>query len=218
MALRPDTEIRLALPDYARQDLDFTATQSIILAELEIDRTLRKVLMQAPKNGFFYVIDRTNGKLISAEPFVPVNWAKDKTWRPVGRSRTKLVTLMALRWLCQRLSVAITGTHVLQPRDRPRLFIISGLPTCMESTAGTRDNPDGLNIKVSLLANEPPDTEAERRALIKQAVKGSLLAWDPVAQQEALEGGVRHHLEWRHPGCCGRAGLPGSFRPELRSL
>ncbi|MHA7900472.1 MAG: PQQ-dependent dehydrogenase, methanol/ethanol family [Henriciella sp.] len=55
---------------------DYTATQPIVLADLEIDGEPRKVLMQAPKNGFFYVIDREDGALISAEPFSYVNWAK----------------------------------------------------------------------------------------------------------------------------------------------
>ena len=54
---------------------DYTATQHIILADLQIDGENRKVLMQAPKNGFFYVIDRANGELISAEPYIPLNWA-----------------------------------------------------------------------------------------------------------------------------------------------
>jgi len=54
---------------------DYTATQPIMLATLKIDGRDRKVLMQAPKNGFFYVIDRETGKLISAKNFVPVNWA-----------------------------------------------------------------------------------------------------------------------------------------------
>ena len=58
----------------------------ITLADLTIKGRVRKVLMQAPKNGFFYVIDRTNGKLISAEPFAKVTWASSidlKTGRPV---------------------------------------------------------------------------------------------------------------------------------------
>ena len=65
---------------------DFTATQHIILADLTIDGKPRKVLMQAPKNGFFYVLDRTNGKLLSAKNFVPVNWATGidmATGRPI---------------------------------------------------------------------------------------------------------------------------------------
>ncbi|MET0588095.1 MAG: PQQ-dependent dehydrogenase, methanol/ethanol family [Novosphingobium sp.] len=65
---------------------DFDATMDIELADLEIDGKQRKVLMQAPKNGFFYVIDRITGKLISATPFVPTTWASSidlKTGRPV---------------------------------------------------------------------------------------------------------------------------------------
>ena len=57
-----------------------------MLADLEIYGELRKVLMQAPKNGFFYVIDRTDGELLSAEPFVEVTWALRvdmRTGRPV---------------------------------------------------------------------------------------------------------------------------------------
>jgi len=71
------------------EEWDYTNTQPIVLADLTIEGQQRKVLMQAPKNGFFYVIDRTNGKLISAEKFAPVNWAERidvKTGRPVEAS------------------------------------------------------------------------------------------------------------------------------------
>jgi quinohemoprotein ethanol dehydrogenase len=67
------------------ENWDFTCTMNMILADLKINGEEKKVLMQAPKNGFFYVLDRTNGKLISAEKFVPVNWADSidlKTGRP----------------------------------------------------------------------------------------------------------------------------------------
>ena len=65
---------------------DYTATQHIILADIQIGGTERKVLMQAPKNGFFYVLDRTNGEFISAKPYVYTNWAKEidqHTGRPI---------------------------------------------------------------------------------------------------------------------------------------
>jgi quinohemoprotein ethanol dehydrogenase len=51
---------------------DFTATQPIVLADLTIGGAPRKVAMQAPKNGFFYVVDRQNGKLISATALLPM--------------------------------------------------------------------------------------------------------------------------------------------------
>ncbi len=60
--------------------------QHMILADIKIGGSLRKVIMQAPKNGFFYVLDRTNGQLLSAKNFVPVNWASGidlKTGRPI---------------------------------------------------------------------------------------------------------------------------------------
>ncbi|MEX1198933.1 MAG: PQQ-dependent dehydrogenase, methanol/ethanol family [Pseudohongiellaceae bacterium] len=65
---------------------DFTATQHMILADLEIDEEPRRVLMQAPKNGFFYVLDAATGEFISAENFIDVNWAthiNPDTGRPV---------------------------------------------------------------------------------------------------------------------------------------
>ncbi|MBM3513088.1 MAG: PQQ-dependent dehydrogenase, methanol/ethanol family [Alphaproteobacteria bacterium] len=87
VALNPDTG------DYVwhyqttpGENWDFTATQPIVLADMKIAGVDRKVLMQAPKNGFFYVVDRTNGKLISAKPIVAVNWATHvdlATGRPV---------------------------------------------------------------------------------------------------------------------------------------
>jgi quinohemoprotein ethanol dehydrogenase len=56
------------------EDWDYTCTQSIVQAELTIDGQPRKVLLHAPKNGFFYVIDRATGQVLSAKNHVPVNW------------------------------------------------------------------------------------------------------------------------------------------------
>lgn len=65
---------------------DYTATQKLVLADLNFDGRRRKVLLQAPKNGFFYVIDRRTGRLLSAKPYVPVTWASGvdpRTGRPI---------------------------------------------------------------------------------------------------------------------------------------
>src|SRR5690606_9278172 len=65
---------------------DYTATQNMILANLTIDGRERKVIMQAPKNAFFYVIDRVTGELISAEKYSYATWAEKidlETGRPV---------------------------------------------------------------------------------------------------------------------------------------
>src|SRR3546814_11765866 len=64
----------------------------MILGNLTIDGKIRKVLMHAPKNGFFYVLDRTNGTVISAKPYVPVTWATGidtVTGRPIGTPNSR---------------------------------------------------------------------------------------------------------------------------------
>jgi quinohemoprotein ethanol dehydrogenase len=53
---------------------DLDSVGGFIMADVEIEGKTRKVIMQAPKSGVFYILDRTNGQFISAEPFVPVNW------------------------------------------------------------------------------------------------------------------------------------------------
>ena len=65
---------------------DYTAVQHLLLADIRIDGRARKVIMQAPKNGFFYVLDRITGEFISAEPYANVSWAQGvdpKTGRPI---------------------------------------------------------------------------------------------------------------------------------------
>ncbi len=65
---------------------DYTAAQKLVLADLEIGKNIRQVIMQAPKNGFFYILDRKSGELLSAEPYARINWASHvdmKTGRPV---------------------------------------------------------------------------------------------------------------------------------------
>ena len=87
VALNPDTgEYVWHYQTTPGDTWDYTATQHMILADIEINNEPRKVIMQAPKNGFFYVIDRTNGDFISAEAYVPMNWATHvdpETGRPV---------------------------------------------------------------------------------------------------------------------------------------
>lgn len=71
---------------------DHNAAMDMELADLEINGQVRKVVMTTPKNGFFYVIDRTNGRLLSAEPFAKVTWAErvdSKTGRPVERPEAR---------------------------------------------------------------------------------------------------------------------------------
>jgi len=87
VAVRPNTgEYVWHYQTTPKDSWDYTATQHMILADMEIDGKNRQVIMQAPKNGFFYVLDRVTGELISAEKYTTVTWASHvdlKTGRPV---------------------------------------------------------------------------------------------------------------------------------------
>jgi quinohemoprotein ethanol dehydrogenase len=81
---------------------DFDSVQQLTFADVRINNQNRKVIMQANKDGFFYVLDRTNGKLISAEPYAQLNWATGidlKTGRPIIRpeamyGKNQTITIM----------------------------------------------------------------------------------------------------------------------------
>jgi quinohemoprotein ethanol dehydrogenase len=89
LALRPETgELVWYYQTTPGEHWDYTATQHMILADLDWKGARRKLLLQAPKNGFFYVLDRETGELLSAEKYVHVSWASHvdlATGRPVER-------------------------------------------------------------------------------------------------------------------------------------
>ncbi len=91
---------------------DYTATQNMILTELEWKGERRDVLMQAPKNGFFYILDRATGELLSAENFAPVNWASHvdmETGKPVLTDAADFVSKPSVIWPSTR------GAHNWRP-------------------------------------------------------------------------------------------------------
>ena len=164
---------------------DFTATQHIILADIEIDEKPRKVLLQAPKNGFFYVLDRANGELISANPYVNVLWAEgvdEESGRPIevpGARYDEGPFLMAPVGL---------GGHNWHPMafspDSNLVFLPSqdiAIPYAeepdFEFTEGFWNG--GTEFEALQLPDDPAAT-----AEILKTMTGQLVAWDPVSQQE----------------------------------
>ena len=102
---------------------DYTATQHMILADIEIDGTLRKVIMQAPKNGFFYVLDRTDGPLhlrreLRAGQLGHPRRPRDRTARGDSRSPARQRHRAGLPLRPRRPQLAPDG---VQPRHRLRL-------------------------------------------------------------------------------------------------
>ena len=91
---------------------DYTATQHILLADLTIDYDLRRVLLQAPKNGFFYVLDRETGEFLSGEKYTYVSWAHglDASGRPAEREGARYTDGRA-HWV----TPSSYGAHSWQP-------------------------------------------------------------------------------------------------------
>jgi quinohemoprotein ethanol dehydrogenase len=165
---------------------DYTATQHMILAELEIEGVERKVIMQAPKNGFFYVIDRETGEFISANNFVPVTWAThidQKTGRPVETEGARYSgttaglhlpgPLGAHNWHPMSFSPD-TGLVYIPAQEAPWVYGDDMSYSYKEGAWNT-----GTDFKLAVL---PTDIAMFKQ--LKAMLKGRLVAWDPVAQKE----------------------------------
>ncbi|WP_246524624.1 PQQ-dependent dehydrogenase, methanol/ethanol family [Sphingobium phenoxybenzoativorans] len=163
---------------------DYNASMDMALADLQIDGKPRKVLMTAPKNGFFYVIDRTNGKLISAEPIVKVSWAKGidrKTGRPIENPDARYPDGKTFT-----MWPGPVGAHTWLPMAfNPK----AGLMFIPAIEMATSYNDVGITQKNWVRA---PGNAVDGAAIPNFVVKdagpengtSSLLAWDPVRQRK----------------------------------
>lgn len=166
---------------------DYTATQHMILADLTIDGAVRKVIMQAPKNGFFYVLDRNTGKLISAKPYGLVNWATGvdlKTGRPN-------INPEALYNKTGKTFLALPGgggAHEWYPMSfSPSTGLVyipvHTMPSPYQDDPDYKPKPLGMRLGVNLsLWNAAYD--GPQKALIPKSGENYLVAWDPVRQKE----------------------------------
>ena len=196
VAVRPDTG------DYVwhyqttpGDSWDYTATQHIILADIELKGQTRKVLMQAPKNGFFYLIDRTDGTLLSAENYIDINWATHvdmETGRPVEVEGARYVDKP------YTIFPSFLGGHNWHPMsyspDTGLVYIpVLDMPAVHGQPEHFEYRPGISNTGTSGIIGSLPDDQAQRDAL-KPLMKGRLLAWNPKTQKEAWR--VEHSGPW----------------------
>jgi len=175
---------------------DYTATQHMILADLEIGGSTRKVILQAPKNGFFYVLDRESGELISAEPYVKTTWASHidpETGRPVEIEGARYKDGPAL------VLPAPYGGHNWHPMAySPNTGLIYIPAQDIPFAYGTDDNftftPGlwnvGINPLYASFQEQPPEVQAQ----LMEMISGQIIAWDPVGRREVWR--VQHALPW----------------------
>ena len=176
---------------------DYTATQHIILADLEIEGVNRKILMQAPKNGFMYVLDRADGTLISAEPYVPVNWASHvdmETGRPV---ETEVADYLNEE---QSVQPGPLGGHNWHPMTFSPATGLVYIPAIDLSFTYSHEGefehePGRWNLGIGPRPEEPPvPATVDEIIEASRLVRGHLLAWDPIAQEERWR--VEHASTW----------------------
>jgi quinohemoprotein ethanol dehydrogenase len=169
---------------------DFDATMDMELADLVIDGKPRKVLMQAPKNGFFYVLDRITGRLISAEPYAKVTWASrvdPSTGRPVENPGARYAngttvdvrpcgigahSWMPMAYSPRTLLAYVPVVECASPWSDKNVDLTSWRPPIDRAVEGAIDgDPDAL------------DENAGHGAELAADIEGALVAWDPVAQK-----------------------------------
>ncbi|HLW25695.1 MAG TPA: PQQ-dependent dehydrogenase, methanol/ethanol family [Steroidobacteraceae bacterium] len=205
---------------------DFDATQKLVLAELPIGGGTRAVLMQANKNGFFYLLDRRTGELLAAKNYTYVNWASGidlKTGRPQ-------VTATA-DWYASPKNIypSWAGGHTWMPMSydpRTRLVYIPVVDTPavtvdMAHNGGEVKFLDGFYTMNGIFPDETYDADALKPyygplpslASIKatrtvKPVRELLRAWDPVAQK----------IVWEHETSSGMRGYDGGVMSSAGNL
>lgn len=187
VALNPDTgEYVWHYQTTPGETWDYTATQQIILADWPTKTGVRKILMQAPKNGFFYILDRKTGELLSAKPYVKMNWATHvdmKTGRPVETEKQyedemKITFPSAYgghNWHPMSYNPE-TGLVYIPALDLP--FMYEGLDDFKYV-----NNFWNVGVSASVGAPKPTDSELQNKLLAKKLVKGALIAWNPKKQK-----------------------------------
>jgi quinohemoprotein ethanol dehydrogenase len=162
-----------------RDSWDYDCTQQMTLATLTIDGKHRKVLMQAPKNGFFYVLDRQTGKVISAEKLGKVTWADHidlATGRPVENPNIRYETGQSI------IYPFTSGLHSWMRMAYSPATGLVYVPTAQMASRFHRGESEDIDfnvfgLNVATVGGGPGDG------------KGALVAWDPVA----------HQARWRAP-------------------
>lgn len=181
VALDPDTgEYRWHYQTTPGESWDYNSNMDIVLTELMINGKKTKVILHAPKNGFFYVINRETGKLISAEPFVETSWASHidmNTGRPVERANARYDTGKFY------LTPSAHGAHSWHAMSYNPMTGLVYLPTIHDAAYYSEVGVDKVNWKsiefkggIGVRLSAPDSTP--------RPYGGSLQAWDPVNQKQ----------------------------------
>lgn len=189
---------------------DYDSNQQIIVADLMVKGKLQHVIMHAPKNGFFYILDAATGKFLSGEPFAEkITWAKSldpKTGKPIVNPEAKYE-------LTGKMFIGFPGgigAHSWTPMsyspDTGLVYIPTNEVASPYLGAGDDWEPGEVGFQLGLgmgPADIPADAKIRAEAL--SSIKGALLAWDPVA------GKPRWTIEYPGPSNGGTLATAGNL-------
>lgn len=176
---------------------DYTATQTIILADLPLGENgaPRRVAMQAPKNGFFYVIDAQDGTFISGKAFGPMNWATglNEAGRPIEAPGARYGKESVL------LTPGPLGAHNWHPMafnpDLQLAYIpAQEIPQAYREDSRFSHKSKGWNTGADFAAEIPPMSSDAVTQAVRATLKGRLIAWDPKTQ--SARWSVEHSNAW----------------------
>ena len=208
IALNADSgEMKWYYQAVPRDSWDYDSVQQLTLADLTINGRPRKVIMQANKNGFFYVLDRLNGEFVSATPFAPLNWATgvDEKGRPMIRPEA-FYDLEPVSIMPSSLGAHNWGPMAFNPATG-----LMYVPTTMGASRTFTAAQDFVfregarNQGLGPARGAPPPASAGAapvRPIVLPTIGPAapprstnlLVAWDPVAKRErwrAPDGGAR---------------------------
>jgi quinohemoprotein ethanol dehydrogenase len=191
VAVRADTgEYVWHYQEVPGENWDYDCVQQMTLAEITIEGVQHKVLMQASKNGFFYVLDRVNGKLLSANPFVKVNWASRvdvSTGRPVEIAENLYSDTEA-----KIVAPSPFGAHNWHPMSYDPVTHLAYIPAQESGFSYSHTTAFDYQTMAWNLAQNPAARPPPPSAAIP--VKGFTLAWDPIANKEVWR--IAHDGPW----------------------
>ena len=205
LAVKPDTgELKWYYQPVPGDSWDYDSVQGFILTDLMINGRQRKVIMQANKDGFYYVLDRITGAFISAQPFAQVTWAKGidpETGRPVVNPEAhydqnkETITLApspngAHNWSPMSFNPSTGLVYIPTTTDGNRTF---SLETDFVYKPGERNTGiirPGAGPTPQATSRTPRPSPPAIGPVPPEGQHFMLVAWDPVAQKE----------RWRTPG------------------
>lgn len=188
VALKPDTgEYVWHYQEVPADIWDYDSDGPMILADINIDGQPRKVLFHAPKDGFFYVLDRATGKVISAKPYTKVTWATG-----IDAATGRPTEARGARYSENGKAVLVQpgplGAHTWQsmsysPQTGLTYFPVQEAAFLYKTDPSFQPKKLGYNAGIDMVAAGLPQDPKVKQAIL-DSIKGHLVAWDPLQQKE----------------------------------